>query len=188
MKNLFKILLLISFTASLYAFDKYSLPCKKDLLDSSLDTALSQVGIIEGDGNTGEVEKYAKNINLPKGSPYCAAGVFYCFDKAASDNSDIPIPKTGVATSIFNFAKKYGTYTKAVPEKHDLIVWRLPRSWQGHVERIFDVEKAGWVKTIAFNSKKANLEGVFIQRRNLYHILGRLKVLGLVGFSTEVDK
>ncbi len=186
MKHLFKILLLISLSSQLYAFDKYSLHCDKIVLGASLDTAFAQVGTLESGNNRGDVEKYTKYLSLPKGSSYCAAGVYYCFASAAHNTDDIPIPKTGVATKIFTYAKKYGTHVKAIPQKHDLIIWRLPGSWRGHVERIYKVEKAGWVRSIAFNTKNGNKEGVFKQRRNLYHILGRLKVIGLVGFSTKV--
>ncbi len=187
MKYIFKILLLITFSASLYAFERYSIPCQKYLLNASLDTAMKQIGTLETGNNLGKVLKYTDYINLPKGSPYCAAGVYYCFDKAAKSKNDVPIPKTGVATRIFNFAKRNGTLTANIPQKHDLIIWRFANSWRGHIERIYDIEPKGWVNTIAFNTKKGNKEGVFKKRRNLYHILGRLKVLGLVGFSTEVE-
>ncbi len=186
MKHLFKILLLISLSAQLSAFDKYSLHCDKLVLEASLDTAFAQVGILESGNNRGEVEKYTKYLSLPKGSAYCAAGVYYCFALATNNTNDIPIPRTGVATKLFTYAKRHGKRRKNIPAKHDLIIWCLPGSWRGHVERIYKVEKAGWVRSIAFNTKKGNKEGVFKQRRNLYHILGRLKVLGLVGFSTKV--
>lgn len=187
MKYLFKIILMITLSASAFAFERYTIPCKQYLLEASLDTAMLQVGTHERGQNLGAVEKYTNYMGLPKGSSYCAAGVYYCFAQAAKVKSDIPIPKTGVATKLFAYAKKHGKRTRAAPQKHDLIIWRLPGSWRGHVERIYKIGKAGWVRTIAFNTIKGNREGVFRQRRNMYHIFGRLKVLGLVGFSNEVD-
>lgn len=185
MKSLFKIILIISLSASAFAFEKYSVHCKSYLLESSLDTAIAQIGLVESGNNRGEVEKYTDNIGLPKGSAYCAAGVYYCFDKAAHNTKDIPIPKTGVATAIFNYAAKTGQKVEAIPKKHDLIIWRLARTWRGHIERIYKTGKSGWVWTVGFNTKSNGREGVFRKKRNLHHILGRLKVLGLVGFSTE---
>ncbi len=187
MKILFKIILMLTLSASAFAFERYTIPCKQYLLEASLDTAMLQAGTLESGQNLGAVEKYTDYMGLPRGSAYCAAGVYYCFARAAQDKSDIPIPKTGVATKLFTYAKKHGKRTRAAPQKHDLIIWRLPGSWRGHVERIYKTERSGWVRTIAFNTKKGNKEGVFRQRRNLYHIFGRLRLLGLVGFSTEVD-
>jgi hypothetical protein len=49
------------------------------------------------------------------------------------------------------------------------------------------VIRAGWVITIGFNSNKRDIngnhiEGVFLQKRNIYHPLGRKKILGIIGF------
>ena len=176
----------------IFSQSKYLLPCKKGLLEASLDTALAQVGTIERTGrNDGDVEKYQTAAGIPKGSAYCAAGQYYCFLRAAIALSlniiEIPIIKTGVANYIFNDAVAKGKKTKYFPCKHDLIVWRKGSGRNGHIERIIEPEKAGWVKTVGFNtsSKTSSRKfdyGVFIKRRNIFHTLGRLSVRGLIGF------
>ncbi len=167
------------------------LECDPILLKGSLDTAIAQAGTIEmTNNNDGAVEIYLKSVGLGGGYPYCAAGQYYCFKRAAGalniDYKEIPIPRTGVANAIFNHAGNKGKIGKYIPAKHDMIVWRHRGKFSGHIERIVQVGKAGWVWTIAFNvSERINgkrVEGVFIKKRNVYHPLGRMLLRGLVGF------
>lgn len=122
----------------------------------------------------------------------------------------IPIYKTASTRIMYNKAKSLGQKVSFKAEKHDLIFWKRGNTIFGHVERVYEVEKVkinyinnqnnriklmqtGWVKTIAFNTDCSNevfrnnstkQEGVCLKRRNIYHILGRLSVLGLIGFKT----
>ena len=178
-------------TSALAAQEKYMLECDSRLLEASLDTAIAQAGTSElTDNNDGPVEKYLEAAGLMAGYPYCAAGQYYCFRSAADafnmNHKEIPILRTGVANAIFNHAKNKKRSAKYIPAKHDLIVWRHQGKFSGHIERIIEAGKAGWVKTIAFNvSKRINgkrVEGVFIKKRNVYHPLGRMLLRGLVGF------
>ena len=173
---------------------KYIINCRQDLLEASLDTALSQIGTTERSGkNDGDIEKYQTSAGLAKGSAYCAAGQYYCFFKAAIalsiDKKDIPIPRTGVANIMYNDAARKGIKSPYKASKHDLIVWKKALSMSGHIERIFKAEKFGWVRTIAFNTSSKNkygkkTEGVFIKQRNIYHPLGRMAIRGIIGFVT----
>lgn len=122
----------------------------------------------------------------------------------------MPIYKTASTRIMFNEAKKRGKKVEFKAAKNDLIFWKRGNTFYGHVERVYEVEmikltaesnqnnKAkllhnGWIKTIAFNTECGNelfgntnkkQEGVCIKRRNIYHILGRLSVLGIIGFKT----
>ena len=91
--------------------------------------------------------------------------------------------------AIYNDAIKRGKKTKYIAKKHDLIIWKKSNSWQGHIERVHKILPKGWVETIGFNSSKTidnkKIEGVFIQKRNILHPLGRLKIRGLIGFNYE---
>jgi hypothetical protein len=173
---------------------RYTLPCYHLLLESSHIVALEQIGTLErSNKNDGDVEKYLKLFGLKTGSPYCAAGQYYCFLEGAKrkniSKDSIPIIKSALCLEIYNDAKKRGYKTKYVPKKYDLIVWKRSNSWQGHIERVHNVLPKGWVETIGFNSSKTingkKQEGVFLQKRNILHPLGRLKIKGLVGFKYD---
>ena len=188
-----KIILLIIIPTFLYSQTRYTVDCNSDLLWLSRQIALNQVGVIEETNrNDGEVVKYLESVGLNKGNPYCAAGQYYCFNKAAIylnfNLSSIPIPQTGLANRIFDHGRISGSKTKYNVEVDDLIIWRKGRTIYGHVERVVSIQKAGWVKTIAFNVKdnpnqKNSSEGVFIKKRNIFHPLGRLSIRGLLGFK-----
>jgi len=167
---------------------KYELPCKQELLLKSEQIALEQVGTKEltGKNDGRQVEIYQITVGLPKGSAYCAAGQYYCYYQACYqlqlNYNEIPFPKTGLANKVFNFAAINGQKKHYVPKRHDFIVWRNGSTPFGHIERIISKGKAGWVKTVAFNTSLNNVQGVHIKKRNIYHPLSRMKVRGLVGF------
>jgi hypothetical protein len=169
---------------------KYVVPANKSLLGASLDTAIAQVGTRESTGNNdGPVAKYLASVGLPEGYPYCAAGQYYCFLSAAralgTDIQMIQIEKSAVANAIYNDAAKRGTAKAYQPARHDLIVWRNPGSFSGHIERIVECGRGGWVKTVAFNTgggSRRDGEGVYFRKRNIFHMLGRMRVRGLIGF------
>ena len=185
------ILIMIMFAKS-FGFDKYEVECREDLLDKSEKVLFSQLHTVENHENKGKkINKYLSSVGLSPGHPYCAAGQYFCFYKASKelslDESKIPLYKTGLANLIYNKAVTKGRRSVPVPQKHDLVVWRLPRSWKGHIERVIKTGEAGWIQTIGFNVTKnikgRKKEGVFKKRRNIYHPLGRMLVRGLIGFK-----
>jgi hypothetical protein len=195
------LIIIILFTINSIANQRYELNCKKDILSTSNRILISQIGVIEKtNNNDGEVEKYLKSVDLSKGNPYCAAGQYWCFLQAVInlnlpkvqnlrkvEYADIPIPKTGLANAVFNYAKINGNKTKYNPQIHDLIVWRKTGTPFGHIERIIITGKAGWVETVGFNTEykigNIRIEGVFKKKRNVYYALGRLVIRGIVGFK-----
>ncbi|HPD33898.1 MAG TPA: hypothetical protein PKV40_06115 [Candidatus Kapabacteria bacterium] len=185
-----KIVLIFLLPITLYSQCKYELPANSQLLDKSMQIAIAQVGTIEkSNRNDGAVEKYWRAVGLTAPSPYCAAGVYFCFAEGCKQLnlpiSHIPIPRTGLAQAIYNYAKSNGKKQIYKAKIHNLIVWRKGQTTFGHIERIINVQEAGWVHTVAFNVKNeaTGKEGVFIKKRNIYHPISRLKVLGLVGFN-----
>ena len=166
--------------------------CRKDLLQLSAKVMLSQVGVTESANNSGDsIRQYQLSVGLPDHSPYCAAGQYYCFASAVSmlniNKSEIPIPRTGLANVIFNYAMVNGKRTHYKASEHDLIVWRKVNSIHGHVERVVSVYAKGWVKTVGFNTSSTiagrRAEGVFLQKRNICHPLGKMKIRGIIGFT-----
>lgn len=190
------VIIFILLTINSIANQRFELNCKKDILLKSNRILLSQIGVIEkSNKNDGEVVKYLNSVGLSSGNPYCAAGQYWCFiqaiinlnlPKVIYETTDIPIPRTGLANSVFNYAEKNGRKTKYNPQIHDLIVWRKPGTSFGHIERIISTGKAGWVETVGFNTESLignkKVEGVFKKKRNVFFSLGRLVIRGLVGF------
>lgn len=188
------LLILIVQSADSVAFESYELFCDEALLVESEKIALTQIGITEKTNrNDGEVEKYLQAVGLSKGNPYCAAGVYWCFVKAAEvlkyDANTLPIPKTGLVAKILKYAKAKGTKTKLSAREHSLLIWLNTNKRRGHIERIYRVRQAGWVDAIGFNTtspdKSDKKEGVCIKSRNILHPLGRLRFAALIIFTQE---
>jgi hypothetical protein len=92
-----------------------------------------------------------------------------------------------MANATFDYIRKNGVKTAYVPQIHDFIVWKSPKNYTGHIERIISVGKAGWVKTVGFNTTSGNTGnqrdggGVWIRNRNIKHPLGSRPIRGLAG-------
>ncbi len=90
---------------------------------------------------------------------------------------------------MYNEGVKRGSKVTPKPKYNDLIFWRKPNTWSGHVERIIEVLKAGWIRTVGFNTSsgatgsQSNGEGVYIRKRNVNHFLGRMLIRGYLGFN-----
>ncbi len=178
------IIIFILMTSCLQSQMRYELECDKELLKKSEEIARNQVGVLEkSNRNDGKrIAEYLRSVGINSPAPYCAAGVYYCFCMAKDEvGGNIPIVRSGVAIRIY-FEAKAGRKSRYSPERHDLIVWKRSKTWQGHIERIVEVGRGGWVRTVAFNVRQGGKEGVFYKRRNVFHPLGRLGILGLVGF------
>lgn len=193
--NILVIFLLFAATIESLSATKYLIPCKITLIKASRDSAIAQVGVREKTGkNDGfKVEQYLKSVGRFKGDAYCAAGQYWCFYSACLDLkyplTEIPIYKTGSTVTMFNKAIRTGHKIIPVPSNNDLIFWRKPNEWKGHVERIIEVLKAGWIKTVGFNTSSGNNgsqddgEGVYFRKRNVNHFLGRMVLRGFLGFK-----
>ncbi len=180
---------LLSFFLSSYTM--YELPCDSNLLVESERIALTQVGVREVGNNRGEVAKYLASVGLDEGHPYCAAGVYWCFSEASKNlklsKSEIPFKRTAVANAVLNDAISRGKRVDKPIARHDLLVWKSKTSWQGHIERVIETKSRGIVKTIAFNVKLSEGEGVGIKTRYLSHPLGKLMLRGVIKFEVKDD-
>ncbi len=187
-------LLLVLQTVNLFSWQKYELPCDAHLLETSRSVLIGEIGTREQNNrNDGrEIEKYLEPLSLPKGSAYCVAGQYYCFYKAVKllgyPFVANPLPRTGSSIKLFLYAKHYGAKRNFQTSIDDLVIWQRGKTIFGHTERIIEVLRKGWIKTIGFNTRKYDsgekrwVEGVFIWNRNLLHPLGRLHLIGVVGF------
>lgn len=180
----------------LLAVERYAVPCRADLVRAALDTAIAQEGTIEATGrNDGAVKKYWRwLLNSPV--PYCYLGRVWSFKQAAQalqlPSSEIPIPThTGLARHGWNDARKRGKATPVTPVASDFIYWGFPKNSNGHVGQVVKVYAGGWLSVNEFNtsgnknSNQRDGDGVHRKRRNWLHPLGRMRVLGFVGFSSK---
>lgn len=190
------LLLLVLFMGEVKAQTRYEIPANGQLLDVSKNIMLENVGTKELTGNNdGEIIAFIlASVGIYRPAPYCQAYVYFCFSEAryiigkCGVLVDIPIPKSGVAQSSFNYAKKNGIKTNYTPKVNDLMVWKYSNSWAGHTERIFEVLDKGTVLTVGantsngLNGSQREGNGIFKRKRNVKHPIGRLKLRGLVGF------
>jgi hypothetical protein len=197
MRRLIILVLLLHLVATIESLPKtkYLIPCKAKLIQASRDSAIAQVGVREKTGrNDGfKVEQYLKSVGRFKGDAYCAAGQYWCFYSSClalkSPLTDIPIFRSSSTVTMFNEAIRVGYKMTPTPFDNDLIFWRKPNEWKGHVERIIEVMKAGWVKTVGFNTSSGTEGsqddggGVYFRKRNVNHFLGRMVLRGFIGFK-----
>lgn len=176
--------ILLSLVLSSYSM--YELDCEGKLLAESERIARSQIGVLESGNNRGEVAKYLRSVGLAGGNPYCAAGVYWCYDQAriklGYSLESIPVLRTAVANAMYNDAGRRGKSVTQVVKRHDLLVWKSKRSWTGHIERVISVNDYNIVRTIGFNVKTENGEGVAVKTRFIKHPLGRLMLRGIITF------
>lgn len=170
--------------------EKFVLPSTLDVIDESERILVAQVGVLEEFENRGsKIYEYQKSVGIPQGAPYCAAGQYYCFLKAVFNlrltKDYIPIVRTGLASAVFFDAKSRGVKAEYKPSRHDLLVWKRQIGINGHIERILEVKRKGWVKTVGFNVSSGGRSGVFYKVRNVYHPMQKMLVLGLVGFRDD---
>ena len=81
------------------------------LLAKALLIAESQIGVMEegGDNRGKTVEMYLRSIGLGPGFSWCAAFIYWCFERAAAELNDRnPLVRTGVCLVHWETAKKQG--------------------------------------------------------------------------------
>lgn len=172
---------------------RYTVKFDSQLVELSRQIMLSYNGIRETHGNNRgrELDSLQKEFGIKLGSSYCAILQYLAY-QFASEELDVknPIRKTAVANQIFSQLQKISKKTGYVPQIDDFIFWKYANSWQGHIERIIEICKGGWVLTIAANvslgkdvSNDGN-GGVTFKNRNIWHPLTRtLRPRGLQGVN-----
>jgi hypothetical protein len=163
---------------------KYVVREAGNVIELSEGYAISQVGKVEQGNNRGShIRAYLKLFGLPEGNPYCAAGQYWCYYEASKELklSLNELPRTALAYNVYRAAVRRGRAYAYVADRHDFIIWKSPHNTSGHIERVIRADSKGWVLTIGFNSGNSGREGIWLKRRNIYHPLQHLRILGLVG-------
>jgi hypothetical protein len=174
----------------------YSIKTRKDLIEKFLEVAHGEIGTVEipVNSNSGtKVNLYQKAGRSTDGQPYCNSFICYCFQEAckklAIPLSEIPIPLQAVANVTFNYAKKVGLNVFPKAEIGDLIVWKNPNSFSGHIGIIVAIIDNKTVQTIEANTSpeaKGNQRdggGVYYKTRKLSAISKLLLLRGLVKWN-----
>lgn len=174
----------------------YSLNIRKDLLEKFIEVAHGEVGIVEIpiNSNSGpKVNEYQKAGRSTNGQPYCNSFICYCMQKACQilkiEENLIPIPMQAVANVTYNYAKKAGNEVMSNPAIGDLIVWKNPNSYSGHIGIIVAILPNNYVQTIEANTSpdaKGNQRdggGVYYKTRKLSAISKLLLLRGLVKWN-----
>lgn len=174
----------------------YALNIRKDLLDKFIEVAHGEVGIVEIpiNSNSGtKVNEYQKAGRSTDGQPYCNSFICYCMQKACQllkiEENLIPIPMQAVANVTYNFAKAHGKEIMSNPSIGDLIVWKNPNSYSGHIGIVVDVLPNNRVQTIEANTSpdsKGNQRdggGVYYKTRKIGMISKMLLLRGFVKWT-----
>lgn len=187
------ILLVTSDAAFCPAANRYELPSGKFLIQFHQEIMRSQIGISNAN-NPKQVKEYLDSARVRYYNPFCASGIVWALKKASGILktfntyfgtrfiTDLPYPASAMANAPYNYALKHGTETAYAPAMFDKLIWRHKNGINGHIESVDSVGTGGWVRTIAFNTDNRKVK---FKKRNVFHILGRLQVRGLVGFKYE---
>jgi hypothetical protein len=177
--------LFISFNAKA---QRYEIKSEKGIWFLSLEIAKGFNGLREKTGNNDGywIDRFNKSVSNPRYASYCNAGQYFCFDSANKLNKQIiPVPKSGLANSTFDFAVKHGTKSKGC-KVGDYLIWKFKNRINGHVERVIEVRSHNMVKTMAFNTSfgsgtAQNGNGCGYKIRYINNPLGKMFYRGLIG-------
>lgn len=187
-----KTIIFILATTYILCQQRYELYTDNNTHEIAIHLALSQVGKKELTGNNdgSHIEMYLAAVGLnPKGRyPYCAAGIYWSFYNASKvTGKECPIPKTASANAIYDYAAKNGIKSASYfANRGDLIVWKLRKSYSGHIEIVLSKTKNGLLQTMGFNTGSINQregQGNYIKYRSQFNPIGKLIVRGIVGFK-----
>lgn len=152
-----------------------------ELLAAGVQVARSQLGVMEqppGSNKGPEVNQYLASVNCPPGSFWCAAFVYWCFEKAAADlGRASPLVKTGGCLMHWN--KSVGKKIKSTEAANNPSLVKPGQlfiidhgSGLGHMGIVEAVE-GGFIHTIEGNSNpsgSSNGIGVFQLQRKIIKI------------------
>ncbi|MEJ8816343.1 CHAP domain-containing protein [Lacibacter sp. H407] len=151
------------------------------LLTEAVNVAISQLGVMEdppGSNKGPIVNQYLASVGLPPGLFWCAAFVYWCFDKAAVKNGRAnPLVKTGHVMTHWNKTKGKKILTAEAVDKPSLIkpghIFMMNTGGSSGHTGIIEKVEGGFVHTIEGNSNNAgsrNGIGVFRLQRKIAKI------------------
>lgn len=151
------------------------------LLTEAVNVAISQLGVMEdppGSNKGPIVNQYLASVGLPPGLFWCAAFVYWCFDKAAVKNGRAnPLVKTGHVMTHWNKTKGKKILTAEAVDKPSLIkpghIFMMNTGGSSGHTGIIEKVDGGFVHTIEGNSNNAgsrNGIGVFRLQRKIAKI------------------
>ena len=194
--KIIKYLTLFLLTSCLtFANVSYTIKDYDSISPLALKIAHTQLNVRETNGKnrSKQIDLYNKTAGVPLGSPYCAAGVYWCF-KTASDSLKVKniLKQTGSANGQFDYCRAKGVKDSVYNAgSGSLIVWKYNSSYNGHIEIVNRVLNSSNVETIGFNTSSGTSgsqrdgEGVYIRQRNIRSKLGSMLVRGIINFDKK---
>lgn len=151
------------------------------LLTEALKVAVTQIGVMEdppGSNKGPVVDQYLASVALPPGLFWCAAYVYWCFNKAAVKlNKNNPLVKTGHVMTHWNKTAGKKILTAEAIDKPSLIkpghIFMLNTGGSSGHTGIIEKVDGGFIHTIEGNSNNAgsrNGIGVFRLQRKISKI------------------
>ncbi|HYF34315.1 MAG TPA: CHAP domain-containing protein [Prosthecobacter sp.] len=166
-----------------------------EILKAMLAIAVGEVGVSEdppGSNAGKKVEEYLGSVGLGKGNPWCAAFVYWCFQKAAKDAGvENPCVKTGHVLTSWNKAKPSQRITSAQAKNDPSLikpglVFIMDTGAPGGAGHTGIVEKvvAGTIYTIEGNTNKAgSREGTGVFRKTSRRVSADSINKGFIDYS-----
>ncbi len=151
------------------------------LLTEALKVAVTQIGVMEdppGSNKGPVVDQYLASVALPPGLFWCAAYVYWCFNKAAVKlNKNNPLVKTGHVMTHWNKTAGKKILTAEAIDKPSLIkpghIFMMNTGGSSGHTGIIEKVDGGFIHTIEGNSNNAgsrNGIGVFRLQRKISKI------------------
>ena len=156
------------------------------LLVEAIKTARQEIGVSEdppGSNNGPRIKEYLNSVKLGPGYPWCAAFVYWCFERASVRlNRANPLVKT--ATCMNHWRRTKGVkilsleavYNPSLIEPGTVFIISLGNG-KGHTGIVTGIGKS-YIQTIEGNTNagySANGGGVFELRRKIDSIMGFIK-------------
>ena len=148
------------------------------LITALLIIARNEIGIKEippGSNRGPRVEEYLKSVHLDPGFAWCAAFVYWCYEKACMGlNLANPLPATGSCLNHWNkttgmrITSGQVLQNPALIKPGDIFIIRR-NAWQGHTGIVTGIEGA-YIKTIEGNANSfhsAEGDGVVELKRKI---------------------
>ena len=184
------VLIILTFLlfSSALAQQRYELPTIYNTNKLRVELAETQLGVRE-ETHPQIIRAYLKSVGIYTNASWCNAFQYWLMDSVCNELQIInPMPRSGVANSSYDYAKRKGIRTQFVPQQGDLLIWKTDGNWTGHIALIIKIRNKESVITIEGNTSSNSVRtGGAVEKkiRLTNHPIGKLLVRGIVGFKSQ---
>jgi len=182
-----KKLLLTILLASTICFSQecYELKISRNLLEGSIQRALSKEGVKEIGNNGGpEVEMFLKSVGRHKGDSWCMAFQYWTFEDLGESN---PLVRSGLCYDLYRYARKNGVKVFLNPYVDNmrgyLIVWNKAGTFSGHIGKILENDDGDLLTIEGNTGSKSQSDGDVVgKKKRTLKGMGKMRVLCIIKF------